>query len=381
MTFRSTAATVVAAAAAFGPPACTSRDATPATTTSAGTATTTACDAPRKLCEGACVAGDSPATGCAAPSCAPCEPSHASAACTPAGDCAVGECQSGFGDCDGDAKNGCEAALPGDPANCGACANACAVGEICQQGACTNADAAALASWIAERKGGFCHAEFNELMHLCGDVEFCFDQTLMRPYPEGLALDLGFDWDGQDASGYVTELGGDCDEKYVLIRIDASDGGAVVSAYGPMVESISAPISPGRHLLSYRVTATNRALFLDGVLAAEGGGPLKTPELWHDCGPGFVLGERAAYWWEQTKPDPIYLRFAPFFVHLRDEVKDASVWSFDEATKPGARTVVLFDETGAQGSTWKATKGAFTGVGKNGSTWVADTRKDCLEKP
>lgn len=115
-------------------------DAAPADAAPADAAPTVDAGCPQgtKWCGGACVSVDSPATGCAAPSCDPCLYDHGAALCV-SGHCALGPCENGWGNCDGDASNGCEADFQNDPAHCGSCPNACSTPHAtveCQGGGC-----------------------------------------------------------------------------------------------------------------------------------------------------------------------------------------------------------------------------------------------------
>lgn len=111
------------------------RDAAPA---DAAPAVDAGCPAGTKWCDGSCVSVDSPATGCAAPSCDPCDYDHGASLCV-GGQCALGACENGWSNCDGDPANGCESDLQNDPAHCGSCPNVCSTPNAtvsCQSGGC-----------------------------------------------------------------------------------------------------------------------------------------------------------------------------------------------------------------------------------------------------
>ena len=95
------------------------------------------CPPGSKWCTSACVDVDSPATGCAAASCAPCAFDHAAALCV-AGACALGTCENLWGNCDANSANGCEADLANDLEHCGACGDACALPHAQMQCQATN---------------------------------------------------------------------------------------------------------------------------------------------------------------------------------------------------------------------------------------------------
>lgn len=342
------------------------------------------CPAGTKECGGTCVSIAAPATGCAAASCLPCAAPFASTVCGADGACGVGACQNGRGDCDGDPTNGCEVDLRSAPLHCGACGAACAAGEVCDKGACQAAAVVQTATWLDGQRGGFCQATFGALMNLCGDVDFCADADVLREHPAGLELDVGFDWDGVDPDGTLVDVGGDCDNQRIALRIETDAAvGTHLLANGPQKGGgLTVQIAPGRHLVGYRVDAASAALFLDGRKVAEGLGAGATPKLTAACGPGFVAGQRISYWWEDKNPASVYfLRFAPFLVHLRSSPGAAAPWSLDGATSAGAGTIALFDASGASGSQWIGKGGAKIGVGKGGSAWVADTRVGCLTAP
>jgi hypothetical protein len=104
-----------------------------------GSAGTSACNAGQKLCAGACIASNDPATGCAEASCDACSSENAVPTCRD-GECAVESCASGFGNCDNQAGDGCEQELTDDE-HCGSCRNDCtsqgsARGFACVSGVC-----------------------------------------------------------------------------------------------------------------------------------------------------------------------------------------------------------------------------------------------------
>ncbi len=99
------------------------------------------CGALEKICSDTCASTLSPAVGCAAEACAPCELPNAVPTCE-GGRCAVATCELGFGDCNGEASDGCETDLRADPAHCGACNQTCALPTAeaaCQLGRCVPA--------------------------------------------------------------------------------------------------------------------------------------------------------------------------------------------------------------------------------------------------
>lgn len=356
--------------------ACSSDDASDA---GAGVSAT-ACAPGTKRCGADCVSASLAVTGCAATSCSPCALPRASAVCGTDGLCKVSACENARGDCNGDPADGCETDLTSTSTHCGACGVSCGAGA-CKEGACVDAAVIQTAAWLDGQAGGFCHAPAGALMNLCGDVEFCADMGVLRAHAGGLELDVGFDWDGVDTDGNIVDVGGDCDNQRVSLRIEKDDaGGVLLRANGPQKGGgLAVPILAGRHLVGYRVDEASSALFLDGRKVAEGPGAGATPNLVDKCGPGFVLGHRISYWWEDTDPKSVYyLRFAPFFAHLRDGAGPTGAWTLAGATSPGQGTVAFFDAAGANGSLWTPKVGAQAGVGKNGSTWVTDTRSSCL---
>jgi hypothetical protein len=99
------------------------------------------CGALEKVCSDTCASTLSPAVGCAAEACAPCELPNAVPMCE-GGRCAIATCELGFGDCNADASDGCETNLRADAAHCGACDQACALPTAtaaCQLGRCVPA--------------------------------------------------------------------------------------------------------------------------------------------------------------------------------------------------------------------------------------------------
>jgi hypothetical protein len=105
------------------------------------------CGETAKECREECVPLDSPATGCAKTSCAPCALSRAVARCAlerldegPAlGGCAVASCHAGWDNCNGNDEDGCEQDIDFDPKHCGRCDSACELAHAvpdCRAGAC-----------------------------------------------------------------------------------------------------------------------------------------------------------------------------------------------------------------------------------------------------
>lgn len=317
------------------------------------------CAGDRKVCSGSCVSKTSPVVGCAAPSCSPCDLPRAAATCDPSGACAVGTCENGWGDCDGRAENGCETDLSRDAANCGVCGVSCGPSSVCRSAFCVDANVAAAAEWLGPKTTGWCLESYNQLINLCGDVEYCFDKRFMRPYPTGLAVDVAFVTEA--AKGYVVSLGGDCGGKSVTISLSAT-GSVTASGFG--AGAIEVALSPGKHLVSYQVSSTGSALFVDGARVGIGAAPAAPIELADACGPGLVIGQRISYWWEPPQQQT-WSRIAPFFLQLREGISDASAYSVARATTAAQGTVLLFDEAGVDGTRWKASVGDLTGVTKN----------------
>lgn len=94
------------------------------------------CGPGTKRCAGACVAITSAATGCAGPSCEPCQAAHATPICV-AGACALGPCENGWANCNAAAADGCETDTRSSSAFCGSCLTSCGqTTPRCEQGAC-----------------------------------------------------------------------------------------------------------------------------------------------------------------------------------------------------------------------------------------------------
>jgi hypothetical protein len=211
-------------------------------------------------------------------------------------------------------------------------------------------------------------------MNLCGNVMFCTEMEVMKPYPDGLDVDVGFHWDGVEG-GNLLDVGGDCGQKRVTIAIDINGN---VSAQGPLATDVlKTQIDAGTHLISYHADGTDVALFVDGELVDTGAGGGGTPELLGSCGPGFVLGQRMSYWWEMAQ-EADWLRVAPFFVHLKGKAGTVNTWSFDEVSAKTADTILLYDPSGAAGPNWKPTEGNLDGLATNGAEWIDDVWANCF---
>lgn len=320
------------------------------------------CAAGSKSCGDTCVSNALPDVGCAEAACSPCAVAHASAACSTEGNCAVGACQNGFGDCNLAAADGCEVDLTSTDASCGACGVACPSTQVCRKSACVDRNVADAEGWLADKTAGWCFESYNQMMNLCGDVEFCFDTRFMRAYPTGLAVDVAFDFESPTENSHVLSLGGDFAGGALNIGLE---GGTKLTASGFEAGAIQVGIAPGRHLVSYQVSPTGSALYLDGVLAGVGTLPTAEIKLLDSHGPGLILNQRISYWWEAGMK-PAWSRVAPFFVQLREGISDAGAYSVTRATSAGAGTVLLFDKPPAAGSaSWPASVGLLTGVAKN----------------
>lgn len=98
------------------------------------------CGTGKKACNQQCVTLDSPQTGCALTTCAPCTLANATARCAANGQCTIATCRGGFENCDGNQQNGCETDIGFDAANCGACKKLCDIPNAiagCTNGVCT----------------------------------------------------------------------------------------------------------------------------------------------------------------------------------------------------------------------------------------------------
>ncbi len=333
---------------------------------------------------------------------ATCPPANAQGSCS-ASKCQVTACNAGFADCNTNQADGCEVDLRTSAAHCGACNSAVSSGQICADGVATHNDAAFL-TWLKAQNGGFCNDKFNEFMNLCGEtsecpwnkgtlipggVPFCCDPAFMKQYPDGIAVDLGFHWDGV-SSGVLFDIGGDCDKKRIECAINTGKLSCGNMQFAPVLDS-TLPLA-GRFIVSYRATKTFTELWVNGVLQASGGGTVDTPELVAACGPGFIVGQRISFWWEQSSPGK-FLRLAPFLVHLKDQAPTAGTWTSSEVFTKTSRSVVLFEAPGASAAQWTdsvagklglkcggkldAEKDGYT-VPCDGPDWVVDVAKQCF---
>jgi hypothetical protein len=96
------------------------------------------CSPTQKVCSGACVSRDAPATGCDSASCAPCALAHTGTVQCAGGACAPLTCATGFDDCDTSRSNGCEVDVTTNARDCGGCGNDCTAqnGKACIQSVC-----------------------------------------------------------------------------------------------------------------------------------------------------------------------------------------------------------------------------------------------------
>lgn len=346
---------------------------------------------------------------------ASCEVSGTDSTCD-LGVCKVVHCEAPRGDCNADGRDGCEVDFSKDPLHCGTCETACSSGEVCSGGICVQNDETKL--WLASQRGGFCNSTYNQFINLCGEVgsctkfkvctddmggpkgecwedaghaypaseswpggvPFCCNPQIMKVYPEGLSFDIGFHYNGQ-ATGDLINLGGDCDEKFFTLSFSAP-GKLVLDGWKasgvPQID-----VTQGTHLVSLRLTSEQRRIFLDGILVLDVPGYGVPIELLGECGPGFILGQRLSYWYEQNKAG-FWLKMAPFFVHLRDG-SQGEAWSLSEAVLPSERTIVLFEPSGAstKSNRWTGTKGGITAVAVDAFSpstpplWVENAAAQC----
>jgi len=235
-----------------------------------------------------------------------------------------------------------------------------------------------VAAWLDGQKGGFCNTTPNAHVNLCGDVVYCKDTTFLKAYPDGLSIDIGFYWGGQNG-GDLLSLGAQVpDDQRIMIGL-AIDG--TVTAQGPnQGEALSYRIDFGPHLLSYRVSVGRRALFIDGALvgySTKGTGAIAlSPGPAGD--PGAVLGHAATNQM-QGGSAAAWLRFAPFFFHLRAGVESFEASSLPEATElDAARSVRLFGQESKGATTWTAQVSGTPAAVVKLAAWVEDVDASCL---
>lgn len=328
--------------------------------TNPGDTTALLCAAESKPCGAHCVPRNLPETGCGEASCVPCSLAHASATCSPDGRCVRLTCENGFGDCNASGEDGCELDVTSSDAHCGACGHACGASQICRKSSCVDRNVASAEAWLATQTEGWCAETYNQMLNLCGDVEFCFDPRFMRTYPTGIAVDVGFVWKAAGVRGNVVALGGDCEGQSFGIAVE----NLTLVAGGFSSGVIEVSLTPGKHLVSFQVNATGTALYVDGLRVGLGGAPTTEIRLRDSCGPGLVLGGRISYWWEPQQKTS-WAHDAPFYVQLREGIADVKEYSAARATSAGPGTVFLFDKSGASGTQWKASVGGLVAVAKN----------------
>jgi hypothetical protein len=241
-----------------------------------------------------------------------------------------------------------------------------------------------VASWLSSQKGGFCNVAKDSYVNLCGNVPYCQDGTLLKAYPDGLSVDVGFHWAGQNG-GSLLVLGGEIPEHQRLAIDLAIDG--TLSVNGPnQGETLSYRIAFGPHLVSYRASMQRRALFVDGVrVAASEASSLPVALTRGTCGncsipngdPGAILGHSATNQMGGAN-EASWLRFAPFLFHLRSGVDSFDTFSLDDAVMLSAtRSVRLFYEAVPGATTWKPLAGPFAAVAV-GASFVEDVDGSCL---
>ncbi|MSP24336.1 MAG: hypothetical protein EXR75_04065 [Myxococcales bacterium] len=233
-----------------------------------------------------------------------------------------------------------------------------------------------VAEWLSKEPGGWCNDSNGKFINLCGDTKFCFDATLLKTFPNGLAIDLGFHWAGLDGGSLVTLGTDDAASSHVQIAL-AADG--LVTVAGPGDEApLEFRVAQGSHLLSYRVSTAERALFIDGVGVASAAASLLVPRLGHGPAgaPAAVLGH--TWYWGLEVRKPYWLRFAPFFFHMRDASVPSDAFELATATTKQDSTLMLFHGATATDTEWKAEFGPQNAYAAGGTKWVGDVDANCL---
>lgn len=304
----------------------------------------------------------------------------------------------------------CSLAAPSDDALMGACR-----GPVCAE----SGTDPAIVAWLLTQRAGYCATRAPQAIALCvsssarydqpNDSAFCFDDQragrafLRRPYPRGLALDVGFHWDGA-RGGHVVTFGSsdylsfECDPSIPgrRIAIGVDEAGRLWGS-GPETSVLrdDRRLRPGTHLVSWRVTTSAHALYLDGRQIGHGTGTsgvtVEFPERW---APGFVLGDHNQRWCECSPSTPNrWLRMAAFFVHLRDDAGDVLRFDAAQVVQPDEQTVLFFDSDGVDQSRWLPKRAVGAGSWTNdadrdffaglayGPLWTQDVWADCLTLP
>ncbi len=205
---------------------------------------------------------------------------------------------------------------------------------------------AEVTAWLGDHKGGYCSNAYVQRINVCNGSFFCMVEPPMGPYLDGLSLDIGFDWPGTD-TGNLIAAGSSGFPGLLEVTVHKDH---TITANGPNDgDTLKGPIAPGRHLVSYYVSSTARALYVDGVAVAMGSSS-GTASLGIVQGPGFTLGARNSE--QGPSSADAWLEFAPFFFHLRHS-SSPSTWTLDGATKAQAKSTILLEPSGVSGSTWK----------------------------
>jgi hypothetical protein len=210
-------------------------------------------------------------------------------------------------------------------------------------------------------------------MNICGNVTYCFSSPPNGPYPNGIAIDIGFYWDGTD-TGLLVSAGGDITGGNLVVEV-TSAGAINAAGPSPAIGSITGSILPGRHLVSYYVSTSAAALYLDGVAVGTKSGSFGVPTLSTAYGPGFTVGSRLS---NESPPGPNqWLKFAPFFFHLRNTATPTA-WSLDTSTIKQTSTLAFLEASGVSGSSWTSTGGGLQAAAQDGLAWTSDYMVGCF---
>lgn len=241
-----------------------------------------------------------------------------------------------------------------------------------------------VAAWLATQGGGFCNTTKNSYVNLCGQINqcgpvaCCTDTSILKPYPDGLSIDIGLHWGGQNG-GTLLVLGAEDPDGERLVMSLEIDGTLTVLGPNPG-ETLCSVVPLGPHLVSYRVSAGRRSLFIDGVLVGAQETPAVAVKLapGPNGDPGAVLGHSATKQGSGAYAGQ-WLRFAPFLFHLREGVDSFDTFSLADATTlDEGRSVRLFGQESQDATTWKSLVAGAKDAIVIESRWEENIDANCL---
>lgn len=225
-------------------------------------------------------------------------------------------------------------------------------------------------SWLNSQQNGWCANSFNKHINLCGNIDFCYNTTIMKNYSSGFAIDIGFYWDGTD-TGNLIDAGGDNINNFKVKLIGNQTTNNVIINQGT-TSQITFTLVPGKHLISYYSGLSQLNIFSDGILIYQTN-ITSTINLSPSNGPGIVLGSRLS---NESPPDNnTWLKFIPFFFHLKNEATNTFILS--NVVNAQTSTILLLNDTTYSNNSWNSLVGQIQPYATDNMQWITNFVLNC----